>query len=143
MMAISRRAARRGLTITELVISLGMLSSLCMLVAQWFVVTAAGQAREQEQHFAVQAAANLMEQLFAQPWDALTQDNSDALAARAFESATEYECAVKITDVPPDDAGLRGRRIYLRVAHRAGRIPPLELMAWRHAKGQQSGEEEP
>lgn len=143
MIAIPMRTARRGLTITELVISLGMLSALCMLVAQWFVVAAAGQAHEQEQHFAVQTAANLMEQLFAQPWDDLTQENSDALAARALESATDYECAVEITDVPPDDSGLKGRRISLRVAHRAGRIPPVELMAWRHAREQQPREENP
>lgn len=143
MIAIPMRTSRPGLTITELVVSLGMLSALCMLVAQWFVVTAAGQANEQEQRFAVQAAANLMEQLFAQRWDELTQENSDALAARAHESAADYECAVKVTDVLPDDSGLRGRRIYLRMAHRAGRIPPVELMAWRHARDQLSSEEGP
>lgn len=134
MIAIPLRNARRGLTITELVVSLGMLSALCMLVAQWFVVAAAGQAHEQEQHFAVRTAANLMEQLFAQSWDELTEENSDVLAARARKSTEEYECAVEITDVPPDDSGLRGKRIYLRVAHRAGRIPPVELMAWRHVR---------
>lgn len=135
MKAISLHTARRGLTITEMVISLGMLSALCMLVAQWLVVTTVQQAREQQQQFAARTATNVMEQLFAQPWDALTQENSAALAARTIESAEELQCTVEITAVDPDDSGLKGKRIHLRVAHRAERFPPVELMAWRHARG--------
>lgn len=128
------RTARRGLTITELVISLGILSALCMLVAQWSVVTSVQQAREQEQRLAAQTATNVMEQLFAQPWDTLTQENSAALAARADSSDEDLRCSVEITAVAPDDSDLRSKRIHVRVAHEAERFPPVELMAWRHAR---------
>ena len=118
----------------ELVVSLGVLSALCMLIAQWFAVAAAQQAREQEQRLAVQTAQNLMEQLYAQPWDALTQDNSAPLAAREVEAHADYQCEAEITDAAADDSGLKAKRIFVRVSHRARRFPAVELMAWRHAR---------
>ena len=127
------RTARRGMTITEMVVSLGMLSALCLLVGQWFVVAAAQQARCEEQLYASQTAGNLMEQLFALPWERLTKENSATLATRAGEAA-ECECAAEISDVPSEVSGLRCKRIHVRVGHHKGRIPPVELMAWRHAR---------
>jgi type II secretory pathway pseudopilin PulG len=134
MKAIAMRTARRGMTITEMVVSLGMLSALCLLVGQWFVVAAAQQARCEEQRYASQTAGNLMEQLFALPWDNLTKENSDKLASRAGEAAAECDCTAEISDVPSEVSGLRCKRIYIRVGHHKGRIPPVELMAWRHAR---------
>jgi len=130
----AKRAAQRGVTITEIVISLGILSTLCLLVAQWFAVTAIQQARYEEQRYSSQTATNLMEQLFALSWDELTEEKGDGLAASAAEAAADYECSAEITDVPPDESGLRCKRISVRVAHRQQRIAPMELMAWRHAR---------
>jgi type II secretory pathway pseudopilin PulG len=140
----STRAARRGITITEVVVSLGMLSALGTLVAQWLVVTSAQQAREQEHRLAAQTATNLMEQLFAQPWDKLTQENSAALATLTIDSENEdLQCSVEITAVEPDETRLECKRIHVRVSHAAARFPPVDLMAWRHAREPRSEEERP
>jgi type II secretory pathway pseudopilin PulG len=118
-----------------LVVSLGILSALCVLIAQWLVVASAQQAREQEQRLAVQTATNLMEQLFAEPWDRLTQEDCDAIAARMADSSESgLQCTVEITAAKPAPSGLVCKRIHVRVAHRAASFPPAELMAWRHAR---------
>lgn len=133
MKTIRRRTSRRGLTITEVVVSLAIFSGLFTLVAQWFVLAAAQQIAAAEQRSASQTAANLTEQLFALPWEELTAESGESLAARATESAPEFECTATVTEVEPDSTGLQCKRIFVRVEHRRKRIPPMELIAWRHA----------
>lgn len=128
------RTSRRGLTITEMVVSLGILAGMCTLIAQWFVLTAVHQKRSEEQRHASQTASNLMEQVFALPWEQLTSEKTAALAANATETASGCECTATITDVEADSSGLQARRIHVRVVQDSGRIPPLELLAWRHAE---------
>jgi prepilin-type N-terminal cleavage/methylation domain-containing protein len=137
------KTVRCGLTITELVVALAILSALSLLIAQWCGVAAIQQAREQEERVALQLAENAMEQLYAQSWDELTQETSSALAARTVEAEPGYKSIVEITDIPADDSGLHAKRIWLRITHRAKRISLVELMAWRHAKSASTSEDAP
>jgi prepilin-type N-terminal cleavage/methylation domain-containing protein len=131
----SQRLARRGFTITEVVVAMVLLTVAIALVAQTVAAVGRQSLVVQRKATAIQEAANLLEQTLAVPWDELTEENvakrqpSDPFRQR-FPAAL-----VQVTVTPTEDPG-RGKRVRVEIRwpdRNGRRIEPVRLTAWRFA----------
>jgi prepilin-type N-terminal cleavage/methylation domain-containing protein len=132
--SFDRRARRpRGMTLTECVIALGVLSLAMVAVLQLVGASSAQRRLAEQRRVALQEVANQAERLAVASWDELAADSlttwtpSDELAA-ALPDAT---CRVEILDL---DGPLATRQVRLFVAwqNAAGQdVKPVELTIWR------------
>jgi Tfp pilus assembly protein PilV len=117
----------------EVVVALGLLAVGLTCTVQVLSWMAAERRDSQHRQFALQAAANCLERLSAEPWDALTPARIEALKlGEAVEQSLpggKLEVEV-LTDLQQRDA----RRIVVEVGWkgRTGmREGPVRLVAWR------------
>lgn len=69
-----RRRARRGFTVTEVVVAFLVLAVAMLIVAQLGVYSVRARDRSQAQHEATEFAANILEAARVVSWDALTPE---------------------------------------------------------------------
>lgn len=86
---------RRGFTVMETLVSLGLLTAVLVLVAQVAVWGIGERRRADARQDALEAAANLLESARAAPWESLTDDW--AAAQRLPEPLTERLSGWKLT----------------------------------------------
>src|SRR5262245_48748541 len=74
MSRLNTQRARRGFTVTEVVIAFLVLATTMLIVAQLGVYSLRARDRSEAQHEVAEFAANVLEAARAEPWDALTPE---------------------------------------------------------------------
>jgi prepilin-type N-terminal cleavage/methylation domain-containing protein len=110
---------RRGFTVLEIMVALGILSVVLVLVAQVGLWSLGERKRSALRQEALEAAANILESAQASPWEALTppwaaaQRLPDGLAQRLDEARLEVR-------VEPEASHPRTKRVTVALAWRLG-----------------------
>lgn len=126
---------RRGTTLFEATVALGVLLVTVGLVAKTLIAVAHQQRTVQQRRLAMLEAGNVMERIMARkfddllPGDAATSEQSDSLAER-LPGAT-----LRVTITAHDDPPLAAKQIVVEISwddanHRAP--APLRLTAWKY-----------
>jgi hypothetical protein len=130
----SSTSARRGTTLLECVVALGLLAAAFTLGAQALGWSAAQRRLADERHIAVQEAANCLQRVRHLNWDELTDERlaSQKLSSHASELLASAELRVTAADAGGEPAG---RRIHAEVSWvtRHGGTPlQIGLVTWRY-----------
>ena len=132
--ASPHRSPRIGMTITEILIALVVLSAALAGVAH-LVTTASAQRRISEQRrLALAEVANRAERLALLPWDELTAESlqSQALSPELLAALPQAKFTAEVTDeaAPP---ALRRIRLQVSWTDSVGNaVEPVKLVVWRH-----------
>jgi len=129
------RPTRPGFTVLELTITLGVLAVMLLVVGQSVALVAQQRRITQRRELAARTAENVMERVFAKPWNEL---NTEQLAEVKLPEDVKRDlpgAALKL-DVTELEGPPRSRRIQVEVAWKdaAGLVAkPARLVAWRVA----------
>ncbi|MGH7200543.1 MAG: type II secretion system protein [Planctomycetaceae bacterium] len=124
---------RRGVTLTELIVTMLLLGSAMAAVVpvvQW-ASTQRQAARQRE--FALQEAAGILEDLTAREWHEITPEHAEQIAPTESARAMLRDPELTVTVNDASDAASPGKRIVveLRWKDHAGRpAAPARLTTW-------------
>jgi type II secretory pathway pseudopilin PulG len=124
---------RRGTTLLETVVAVGLLATGLSLTAQVLAWNSAQRRANQQRQCAVQEAANCLERLRLLPWDELTAAGVQDFEMSAEAAAVLPQAKLKL-DVRHDPAQRDGKRMQIQIqwTNRAGQpVAPVRLTAWR------------
>lgn len=125
---------RRGYTILEATIALGVLAVALVAVAQSVVLAAQQRRVTQRRQLARQAADNALERLFALPWKDLTPET--AATTKLLAGVEDYLPGATLTVAVEEVAGPpQAKRVRVEVGWNdaAGAVAsPVSLTAWRY-----------
>ena len=125
---------RRGMTLTECVVALGVLSIAMVAVVQLLGTMASQRRAAEQRRVALQELANQAESLAAAPWEeldpaTLTRWQASPELAAALPTAS---CRIEIKEI---DEELLTRQVRLQVdwKNSSGQtVKPVELTIWRY-----------
>jgi prepilin-type N-terminal cleavage/methylation domain-containing protein len=123
-----RYRSRRGFTVTEIMVALGLLGVALVLVAQVGVWALRERARMTDREAAQEMAANVLESARAVGWEELTPEW--AQAQRLPEAYAERGWALEV-HVAPEESRPLLKRVTVDVLWKAGTGPsqrPVELV---------------
>ncbi len=127
---------RRGFTLAEVMVAVGVLGVVLLLVAQTGYLVLRERQREGAREEALEAAANVLEAARACPWDELTpawaarQRLADFSAGRLRDGRLEVR-------VEPEASRPHTRRVTVEVSWSDGDerpMPPVRLVGLRSAR---------
>jgi prepilin-type N-terminal cleavage/methylation domain-containing protein len=126
---------RPGFTLAEISVAVLVLAAALVAVAQTAIAVSRQQQSAERQAVALQAAANVMERLYALPWSRLLQAEADqiSLSPTARQRLPEARLVVTVT---PSGESPPARRIEIELDWRTapdGRSQPVRLTAWKSA----------
>ncbi len=116
-----RGGARRGFTIVEITVALGILSVGILLVAQMALWSLHERRRQALREEALEAAANVLEAARAGPWEQLTPEWAAAQRLPASLTAELREAKLNVR-VEPEESLPAARRVSVEIT-------------WRHEDG--------
>ena len=122
---------RRGFTLLEIIIAGAILTSLTVIALQMMRNVSIQRRSLADRRAAIQAADNVMERLFALPWDDLTEERIAELNFVGSQSSAERDVKVAIHSV---EQPMPGRRIAVRVDWRSRVVEEqlsTRITAWR------------
>lgn len=128
---------RRGYVMVELVMATLLLAAAMVLTVQILGWLASERRAADRRERAALEAANLMEHLTAQPWDAITPEAAGALelSSSAHQALPGAELKATVTRTEGDPPAKR-IGIALRWRNRSGQFEaPVRLTAWVHSPG--------
>ena len=130
----SSTIARRGTTLLESVIALGLLAAAFTLGAQALGWSAAQRRLADERHIAVQEAANCLQRVRQLPWDELTDERLTSLELSSHASAllASAELHVTAADAGEEPAARRIRAEVSWVTRHGGTPLRIGLVTWRY-----------
>ncbi len=135
---------RRGFTLVELALTVGMLAIAMSVTVQLLGWIVAERRASERRQFAAQEAANVLERFAARPFDGLTPEAARAVtlseAARAVLPGAELSVVVDDRGAAPD---ARRVAVRLRWRQRSGEWDaPVRLTTWierrAHSRGRDS-----
>jgi prepilin-type N-terminal cleavage/methylation domain-containing protein len=130
------RCARRGFTVLELVVAVGILCVALVFIAQVSLGSLRERRRSDLRHEALEAAVNVLEAAQARPWEALTPDW--AAAQRLPESfAARVQQGRLNVQVRPEKSQPRAKRVTVEIAWQLDEgMParPVFLTGWFGAR---------
>jgi type II secretory pathway pseudopilin PulG len=129
----SRERLRRGATLLEVVIAVGLLAAAMSLSLQVLTLVAAARRSYQRRLVATEEAANCLERLRLLPSSELNNELAGQmqLPAEALNQLPGGELQVRISDHARPVSGKR-IAVQVRWRHRSGEYEaPVRLTAWR------------
>jgi prepilin-type N-terminal cleavage/methylation domain-containing protein len=119
------RAGRRGFTVLEIMVALGLLSVAMVLVAQLGLWSLSERRRNALRQEALETAANLLESAQASSWEALTPEWAAAQRLPDF-LAQRLEEAKLTVRVEPEASRPRTKRVTVEIAWRLSNGMPAQ-----------------
>ncbi len=129
------KTSRRGLTVLESVVALGVIAALLAVTLKMFAATAAERRAVERRSVAEIEAANIAERISTLPWNEITSQGlaQISLSPAAKEFLPRGELSVAVEDTA---AGPPGKHVRLEITwtDAAGqREAPVRLSSWTYA----------
>jgi type II secretory pathway pseudopilin PulG len=127
------RSTRRGSLLVEVGVAMVILTVALVAIAQTLGMVALQRRESERRLLAMQAAANLMEQIAAQPFGQITTERVAALKLpdELQQALPDARLDIDVTPTADEPAGKR-IRIDLAWTNRAGQQDaPVRLVAWK------------
>jgi hypothetical protein len=132
------RRTRRGTTLLECVIALGVLAAALTLGAQVLAWSAAQRRLGDQRHVALQEAANCLERVRQMPWEELTAERLATLdlSSEARQRLTSAELHVAPEEIAGQPSAKRVE-VEIQWLTRHGETPlRVALVTWRYKTGE-------
>lgn len=131
-LAVNSKTNRRGATMIEITVAMVVLLVFVVSVTKTLIAVQSQSRHNHRRLVAIQEAANVMERVFATPWDQLASDRFAELEASASAQTQLPNASVDI--VIGEAREPAGKHITVTIAWtstNAGQRESTQLVAWR------------
>jgi Tfp pilus assembly protein PilE len=131
---VSRMKSRRGMSLLEMAVAGVLLVVLAAVCVKFFAAAALQRKGMEQRQTALREAGNIMERLFARPYDELTAESAAKITLPAEVVHYLPKAELKI-DLAAAGEGSPGKRISIVIRWQDSEgqwVEPARLVAWRH-----------